>query len=228
MRTLLCALIIVQSAGIHPGSGVQGITTETIGKIDRLISAAYDAAASGLPCHLKSAGKIHMLRWQEVDHCLNEAAGRVDWDGLSRQLQSARAEASGVSASEFSAAVDESLSARALPFDKVFLVKDDRALLPLTNSLLKFLPADSLHDLAVTDRAGTVVGTFSGIYTYERTGGLASANLYKLTLFQYTDHNGNVQSASDKLLLDAFGVPWRQARPQPGFKLNTDRLDLRR
>ena len=227
MRALLCALIIALSSGFNPGTSEQGVSKELSEKIDRLVAGTYETSAAVFPCHVKPAGRIHMLHWQDVDRCLNDAVGRIDWDGLTKELRGALAEAKGVSASEFSAAVDASLSAHALPFDKVFLVKDERALLPLTNSLLKFLPADSLHDLAVTDRAGTVVGTYSGIYTYERTGGLASANIYKLTLFQYTDQNGNVQSATDKLLLDSFGVPWKQARPQPGFRLSIEKLNLK-
>jgi hypothetical protein len=115
--------------------------------------------------------------------------------------------------------VEASLSAHALTFDRVFVVKDPETLVPLTNSLLKFLPADSLLNLPVYGKAGTQVGTFMGTYSYERTGGLASANKYSLVLFQYADRNGNVQPAGDKLLLDSFGISWKEAQGQKGFRL---------
>jgi hypothetical protein len=76
----------------------------------------------------------------------------------------------------------------------------------------------------VTDKYGTDVGTFAGTYAYERTGGLATANTYRLVLFQYRDRNGNIQTAADKLLLDSFGVPWKSAMAQRGFCLPSDRL----
>ena len=90
--------------------------------------------------------------------------------------------------------------------------------------MLRYLPADSLQGVVVYDKLGANVGTFLGTYTYERSGGLASANAYKLTLFQFTDRNGNVQSGGDKLLLDSFGVPWKDARTHRGFRLSADKL----
>jgi hypothetical protein len=197
-------------------------------KIDEIISGAYQSASAQFPCKIGTGGRLRMMQWSKVDACLNAAAGRVDWQGVSKQLEALRLPPVSFSINEFAAAVEASLSAHALTFDKVLAVKDERALLPLTNSLLKFLPADSLHDLPVFDRTGTAVGTFSGIYPYERQGGLASANVYRLMLFQYTDKTGNVQSASEKLLLDSFGVPWKEARTQPGFRLSGDNLELKR
>jgi len=193
-------------------------------KTDAVIAQAYNTAATKFPCKIKTRGKVDMLRCEEVDRCLNRAAAEVDWNVLAKQLQDLRNSVSGVSGSDFAAAVELSLSAHALAYDKVFLVKNAKARLPLTNSLLKFLPADSLQNLPVFDRTGTQVGTFSGVYSYERSGGLAAANTFRLALFQYTDRNGNVQSASDKLLLDSFGVPWRDAVNQRGFRLTSEKL----
>jgi hypothetical protein len=201
----------------------QELRKDMTDKIDAAIAEAYRSASTEFPCKIGTRGK-NMLRWEQVDRCLNRAANKVDWDAVSRQLQDLRKSAYGVSESVFAAAVEDSLSAHALSYDKVFLVKNTRALLPLTNSILKFLPADSLQSLPVYDRAGTLMGTFSGVYSFERGGGLSTANLYRLTLFQYTDRNGNVQSASDKLLLDSFGVPWKEAMTQRGFRLTSDKL----
>ncbi len=192
-------------------------------KLDGLIAAAYESAAAGLPCKVKAGGKPRMIRWQDVDRCVNEAADRVDWQGLAAQLQPIRAAVT-LSADDFNAILAGAFSARALPFDKVFFLKKPEAYLPLTNSLLKFLPADSLLDVDVIDKTGKQVGKFAGTYSYERTGGLATANTYRLTVFQYTDSAGNVQSANEKLLLGSFGVPWKTVQGQPGFRLTIDKL----
>ncbi|PYV15671.1 MAG: hypothetical protein DMG07_09275 [Acidobacteria bacterium] len=213
----LVALLAVPLLAPPPAAGLKE-------KIDPVIEGAYRSALDGLPCRIKTRGKPKMLRWEEVDRCLNTAAGRVDWPALARELESIRAAVRVVPAIEFNAAVEASLSAQAQSFEKVFAVKDDESLLPLTNSVLKFIPQDSLQNLPVFNRVGDEVGTFLGPYSYERTGGLASANTYRLTLFQYTDRNGNVQSANDKLLLDSFGVPWKRAAAQPGFRLPAEKL----
>ena len=197
-------------------------------KVDAIIAQAYQAAAAKFPCKIGTGGKADMLHWQAVDRCLSNAVSQVDWDELNKQLQDLRASATGPSRDEFVAAVEAALSAHALTFDKVFRVKDEHARLPLTNSVLKYLPADSLQSFPVFDKEGTQVGSFSGVYSYERSGGLASANTYRLALFQYTDLHGNVQTASDKLLLDSYGVPWKPAMKQPGFRLTSERLEFGR
>ncbi|NWG14211.1 MAG: hypothetical protein HXY20_11820 [Acidobacteria bacterium] len=217
------ALASLLPTGFHQTAGLPRAARDSI---DAAVSEAYEAAAAAFPCKVKRRGRPRMMRWEDVDRCLNNAVSRVDWDELSRRLESVRASTPGYSPAEFTAAVEASLSAGALTLERLFVIKDEKVLLPLTNSLLKYLPADSLMGLPVSDKVGTQVGTFAGIYSYERTGGLATANKYRLTLFQYNDRNGNVQSPFDKLLLDSFGVPWRDARSQPGFRLPSDRLAL--
>jgi hypothetical protein len=188
-------------------------------KVEAIVAKAYESALVGLPCKVKTRGKAKMLRWEDVDRCLNEAESRVDWESLRGEI-----ERLGGSANEAASLADASMAARALAYDKLFVVRSEQAHLPLTNSVLKFLPADSLANLPVVDRDGKQVGTFLGTYSYERAGGLASANTYRLTLFQYSDLNGNLQSAPDKLLLDAYGVPWKEAAAQRGFRLRIERL----
>lgn len=202
----------------------QDLPKEMKDKIDAAVVEAYRAAAAEFPCKIKTRGKARMLRWEDVDRCLNNAAAKVEWGELSKQLQGLRVSVYGISESSFTAEIDASLSAHALTFDKVFSVKDPKASLTLTNSLLKFLPADSLQNLPVFDKMGTQVGTFSGIYFSERIGGLATANSYRLALFQYTDRNGNMQSPTDKLLLDSFGVPWKDAMSQRGYRLTPEKF----
>jgi hypothetical protein len=194
-------------------------------KLDALVAGAYKAASAGLPCKVKAGGKPRMIRWQDVDECLNDAAGQVDWEAFRAELVSIRA-AAGISADDIESITGAAFSARALPFEKVFELKNPEVYLPLTNSLLKFLPADSLQGLEVIDKTGKEIGTFAGTYYFEGTGGLNSANTYRLTLFQYTDPLGNVQAAKDKLLLGSFGVRWPAAKPQPGFRFANDKLKV--
>jgi hypothetical protein len=101
-----------------------------------------------------------------------------------------------------------------------------RALLPLSSSLLKFLPEGSLQDLPVFNKSGTKVGTFAGTYAFEKMGGI-SGTKNQLIQFQYTDLNGNMQGPPEGLLLDSFGVPWKEAISQPGFRMPPNRIILR-
>lgn len=165
-----------------------------------------------------------MLRWEDVDGCLNNAAAaKVDWQSLSIRLRELRDGIRDLSAIEFAATVEPVLARHAVPFEKMFIVKDERALLPLTNSVLRFLPAGSLQDAPVFDKVGTLMGTFAGVYSYESSG---SGNPYHLYLFQYADRNGEFKTAPGRLLLDSFGIPWKEARNHPGFRLSADKLLL--
>ena len=223
---ILLTLITGAIPGPRAASGSE-LPKETSAAVDAAVLNAYRAAAAGFPCEIKGRGKPKMMRWEQVDRCLNDAANRVDWPAFSRQLETARSGTAGITLSEFDAAVQASLAEHALTYDSVFVVKTkNEILLPLTNSLLRFVPDDSLTGLPVSDKVGTQVGTFTGLYSYERSGGLASANMFRLVLFQYTDKNGQVQSASDRLLLDSFGVPWKDARTRKGFRLTMEKLKL--
>lgn len=222
---LLLAATLIGHAAVHAVLR-QELPTDLEAKVDSAIAGAYRSAATGFPCKVKAGGKPRMMRWQEVDRCLNDAAARVDWDTVSASLRGIRASAGIAAAGRFEALVQQALENHALAFDGVFAVKNADALLPLTHSVLKYLPGDSLLDLPVFDRRGTAMGTFAGVFPYERTGGLASANTYRLMLFQYKDRNGNIQSPPDKLLLDSFGVPWKEAMNQRGFRLPFEKLDL--
>jgi hypothetical protein len=199
-------------------------------KIDTLISSAYQSASEEFPCKVKSGGKLKLLQWSKVDGCLTKAYDSVDWETLSQQLQKLQDEAR-VSRTVMLEAVESSLSAHAIPYEKVFTIKNVAALIPLSNTLLKFLPSESLIDLPVYEKvSGKKIGTFSGAYRFDKSGGLTTANNYRLASFQYTDLNGKMQAPSmaNRLLLDSFGVPWQGALLQPGFRLISDRLILKR
>jgi len=196
--------------------------------IDSWVADAYRSAAARFPCKVKAGGKAKMLQWQAVDRCLNEAAGLIDAAALAKNLAALRDRFPRSAAGTLLAWIDESFERQALPFDRVFSVKNEKALLTLTNSLLRFLPSESLMDLPVTDRSGTRIGLFGGTYSFERAGGLAAANSFRLALFQYRDPSGEMRTAPDKLLLDSFGVPWKDARNQRGFRLTAEILKLER
>ena len=219
-RVGLLALALTQV----PALSSQDRNNEVKTRIDALITPAYQTVTAAFPCKLKSKGKPKMAPWQDVDRCLNGAAERVDWPALAGELEKVRAAVPGLSTTEFWALVDSALSAHTLTFEKVFELKNPETLLPLTNSLLKFLPADSLQGLDVVSKAGDRVGSFQGTYAYERSGGLATANSNQLIVFQYSDQAGTMQAAGEKLLLDSFGVPWKDARSQPGFRLPANKL----
>jgi hypothetical protein len=219
---LTCALLcnfVASAFGQNP-SGDLGA------KVDAIVTVAYQAALEQFPCKLGAHGKAKMLSWQAVDKCLNYANDRVNWEELSLQIQKIR-ESGGYQTMDVFAAVQSSLTAHAIPYNKVFRVKETEALLPLSNSLLKFLPADSLTDLPVFNNSGVRIGTFSGVYVFEKRGAL-SGNMQRHPLFQYTDSSGRMQSAPDRLLLDSYGVPWKDAQTQIGFRLPADKLTPKR
>lgn len=229
MRTILgyFAFTCIILSGLFTSGYSQSSAADLQAEVDELISEAYQTAAAKFPCKLKTRGKAKMLHWEAVDKCLNNANDRVDWEMLSEKLQTMRKN-KGFQTFEMNSAIESSLSTHAIPFEKVFRVKDMKALLPLSNSMLKFLPSDSLMDLPVYDNSGDRVGSFSGVYSYERSGGLMAANSFKISLFQYTDLKGKIQAPTGRLLMDSYGVPWKGALKQPGFRLPSDKLILGR
>jgi hypothetical protein len=195
-------------------------------RVDGVIANAYQSASAGFPCKVKSGGKPNMMRWETIGECLAKAYENVDWEEVSQRLQDIRKEF-GLQAGEILSLAESSLASHALTFDRVFVVKDTRALLPLSNPVLKFLPDNSLQNLPVIEKAlKKQVGTFTGTYEFERTGDV-SGNKTRLVLFQFTDPKGDIHSAAERLLLDRYGVPWKEAMSQPGFRLPPDKILLK-
>lgn len=219
-RFCITFLLLLLSTGAAPAGQLPKDVTD---KIDATVALAYEAASTKLPCKVSPTGKAHMLDWKDVDKCMSQAVLRVDWQELSRRINDLRPP--NVSDGDFVVAVENSLSRKALPFDQVFRVKNAQALLPLTNSILKYLPPNSLMDQPVFDQKGKKpIGTFAGVFFYEREGGAITGNSYRLALFQYIDPQGKMQSPADKLLLDSFGIPWDKVMSQPGFRFTTEKL----
>lgn len=215
---LICIFMVVLA-----GSGLcQSPSEDLKAKVDAVVSEAYRSASAAFPCKLKGGGKPKMLIWQSIEKCFDKAYQQINWESLSGKLQDIRRNGR-YQTIDLLSVVESSLSAHALPFNKVFLVKETEVLLPLSNTILKSLPEGSLMNLPVYDKSGKQIGTFAGSYTFEKVGEI-SGNLQRHSLFQYTDSNGKINSSSDRLLLDSFGVPWKEAISQPGFRLSADKL----
>jgi len=196
---------------------------DVAGKADALIAAAYQAAAVKLPCKLSNGPNSRMLNWKNVDKCMDQARQRVNWDELAGQLIALRP--FNISEGDFAAWVEMSLVKHALPYNKVFRVGKPDALLPLTNSILKYAIQDTLMDKPVLPQKGKQpVGVFSGIFTYERTGAMATGNTYRLSMFQYADPQGKMETPSEKLLLDSSGIRWGDIDSKPGFRFTVELL----
>jgi len=205
------------------GAGLcQSPSEDLKGKVDAVVSEAYQSASAAFPCKLKADGKPKMLSWEGIEKCFYKANEMIDWESLARKIQEIR-DSNRYQNIDMLNVVESSLTDHALQFDRVFRVKEADVLLPLSNSILRFLPENSLMNLPVYDKSGKRVGTFSGGYTFEKMGEISGSRQVH-SLFQYTDSNGKIHSSSDKLLLDSFGVPWKEAISQAGFRLNPDKF----
>jgi hypothetical protein len=192
-------------------------------RVDAAIGAAYKAASARMPCKIGTTSKSHMMHWQDVDKCLSGASNLVDWDALSKQLDGIRPPT--IPAEDFASAVETSLTRHALPYDKVFRVKDAKALLPITNVVLKYLVPDTFANLPVFDHAGKKqLGSFAGTFIHDARGGLSTAKVYSLIMFQYKDPQGKIQTASDWNLLDSYGIPWSKVSTLAAYRLSSEKL----
>jgi len=228
MKNALLKLILFFSMSLSlalPALG-QNNREELKKKVDAIVAQAYKEAVMKFPCGLKTSGKAKMGRWKDVENCVNPAHDLVDWEGHAAALKKIRDDER-ISPEDLAVVVEAALTEQALPYHKVFRVREkeeNETLLPLSNSLLKFLPENSLAGLTVYNKDGESLGTFLGAYPFERSGGLTILNEYRMMNFQYTDLKGSAQAPTEKFLLDSFGVPWRDAWFQPGFRLPSNKL----
>jgi len=228
MMNVLSRSILFFSLGIGlalPAFG-QYNRDEVKKKVGAIVAQAYKEADAKLPCRLKTSGKAKMGNWKDVENCVNPAHDLVDWESHADALKKIR-DTERITREELAGIVESALTEQALSYDKVFWVKEKEAgeaLLPLSNSLLKFLPEKSLTELPVYNKTGKMLGVFIGAYSFERSGGLEVLTGYSMANFQYTDLHGTVQTPGERFLVDSYGVPWRDARRQPGFRLPSNRL----
>jgi hypothetical protein len=194
-------------------------------KVDAAIAQAYESASKQFPCRLRTSGKVRMVRRPDLDRCLNNANNRVDWPALSRQIQEIRMHYR-FQELDMVDIVESSLSKQAIAYYRVFDIREERALLPLSNSLLKFLPEGSFDGMPVHSGDGELLGAFSGIFSYEKRGGLSSAESFEMRYFQYTDFKGTIHTPPERFLLDLYAVPWKEAMYKPGFRLPSNEIIL--
>ena len=96
----------------------QPISDDIKEQVDAVVLDIYQAATAKFPCEVKTGGKPRMLRWQSVDKCLNAAHDLVDWVAVSDRLSAIRAK-SEAEPLDFMSAVEASLTAHAVTYDKV-------------------------------------------------------------------------------------------------------------
>ncbi|MEJ2108751.1 MAG: hypothetical protein P8Z37_02345 [Acidobacteriota bacterium] len=207
----------------------QDLSSRFEAEIDSMIVAAYQTASEEFPCKPGTDGKPRMIKWQDLDKCLNDANERVDWESLAGQIETLRTEER-VLRQDVSPVVEKALSAHLIPYSRVLSVNRKDVLLPLTNTVLKFFPSNTLEGLPVFDRKlKKQIGKFFSTFTYEKTGGLSAATTYRLYMFQYTDLTGDLEAPiiSGGLLLDSYGVPWEDISTLSGFRLSSDSLGFK-
>jgi len=227
MNTLLRAVLFfsICLGLVLPAQG-QANREEIKNKVDAIVAQAYKEASARFPCRLRTSGKMNMGRINDLENCVNPAHDRVNWESHAAALRKIRDEER-ISHEALTAIVETALTEQMLSYDKVFSVnrkEEATALLPISNSLLKFLPEKSLVDLTVYRKNGELLGTFIGAYPFDRGGGLTYMTEYRMMNFQYTDLRGDAQAPTETFLRDSYGVPWRDVWFQPGFRLPSNRL----
>jgi hypothetical protein len=221
------ATIVICSTGFATAGFGQGSMGEMRGKVDAVIAQAYESAAEQFPCRLRTRGKVNMVRRPDLDRCLNYAYDRVDWKTVSSRILEIR-EQYGFQEIDIVDLIETSLSSKTIPYDRVFDIREENAFLPLSNSLLKFLPDGSFDGMPVYSSEGELLGMFAGVYSYEKRGGLSSADSFQLIYFQYVDFDGKVHTPSERFLLDSYAVPWKEAMYKTGFRLPSNEIILAR
>lgn len=147
-----------------------------------------------LPRRIKTRGEPKMMRWEDVDKVLNEAAKRLG---------------------------DQPCKLR---FRDLFYVKEkEEVWFPLTNSVVRLVPDESLAGLPVSTREGVELGPYVGKVRYERAGNLYAVRSYSLYYFQYRGSDERIHAVGERLLLDEFGVPWSQLQDRVALVTGTEK-----
>ena len=66
--------------------------------------------------------------------------------------------------------------------------------------------------------------SFAGTFIHDARGGLSTAKVYSLIMFQYKDPQGKIQTASDWNLLDSYGIPWSKVSTLAAYRLSSEKL----
>lgn len=96
----------------------------------------------------------------------------------------------------------------ALTFADLFAAETSDTLLPLTNTVVRLAPEESLEGLPVRDEKGGVLGKYRYKYCYSRSG----EQRYTLWFFQYETPEGRLQQTGNALLLDRYAARWSELK----------------
>ena len=150
------------------------------------LAAAQDCSAVlrdlKLPKKVGTRGKPRILKWEDVDKTLNKVTKAL-------QGKSCR-----------------------FTFAQLFQNKNDDALFPLTNSVVRIVPESTFEGMMVQTREGAELGEFSGRFRFDRSGGGYATDRYSLVSFQYRDGSGEFRGVGTDLLMDHYGVSWEALR----------------
>ena len=136
------------------------------------------AADLKLPTKFKTRGKPRVGKWEDVDKVLN---------ALDKKLEVMQC---------------------SFTFSEVFKQNREDVYFPVTNSVVRIVPEDSLMGLTVFTKEEFELGEYAGAVRYEKSGGLYAQKSYSLFYFQYMGKDSNLHSVGSRLLLDDFVVKW--------------------
>jgi hypothetical protein len=184
------------------------------------------ARSAGIkPRKIKTRGKFKVARWEDVDAQFAEAVKILDAKTLLMELHPALQGRAPQLTFESLAEIDQMLGECKVSYHSLFLIEQEEAHFPLTNSVLRLTDDEAFTDLEVLLEDGFSVGTYAGKYLFEKTGGVSyGGGNYRLTFFQYRDNEGNLRPSGNANLLDTYRVRWKEIRDRAFLRFSSSDL----
>jgi hypothetical protein len=149
-----------------------------------------------LPADLKTRGKPRVAKWELVDKTLNN---------VSKSLGGLTCEYS---------------------FGQLFRTKHEELYFPLTNSLVRLVPDESLAGIEVFNEELERIGLFEGKVRFEKSGNLYARSSYTIYYFQFRTESGKLESVPRQMnLLDRYLVRWADIRDKVALRTVKTELD---
>ncbi|MBI1747480.1 MAG: hypothetical protein HYR55_12940 [Acidobacteria bacterium] len=218
-RVALIALSVLACSPASSGAS----DTKGAEAIEMVAKEASEPLRQATPQKLKTRGKPKVVRWEDLDAALAKLPARVDYPALHSRLREMLSRDTGFSPKSevLSDLIEKTLARQEIPYAALFAL-NDTDLMPITNSVLKFLPDEAWKDIAVFNRKGERIGNFVGKFAHEKSGGLAISKSYRIYYFQYRDKNDvNQVATADYLERDEYCVEWADIKQRPAFTLAT-------
>lgn len=191
---------------------------------ESVVKEAAQALRKGPPKKLKTRGKSRIIRWEDLDAALAKLPSQMDYESLDKRLRDLMSKDTGFAPNNevLGDIIGRTLAQEEVRYADLF-TQDDGDLLPITNTVLKFLPEETWKDVPVYDKKGQPLGRFMGKYPYEKSGGLLTTKTYRVYYFQYLDKENTSQTAAapDYIERDAFCVRWADVKDRPALTLAT-------